>query len=179
MVREIITDRFDGMAVRYVENPDYATSNSMLSLALGLEGVNRPTWVLEGDVIFDPAILALSAKAPISWFADSSTHHLDGAYIECGPDNLAVSLDIVRDMSALRAGQLKSMGILHLSQAGVKNVRQWLARGVRDGRQNDYYDLILRDHLGSNLVQVVDVAGHRWFEIDSNEDLNCASALFS
>lgn len=179
VVRDSITDRFACMRINYVENREYAATNSMFSLALALDGVDQPTWVLEGDVIFDPAILSFSPKSAISWFADSSASHLDGAYIQTGAENLAVALDIVGHPATRRRGQHKSIGVLHLMREGVGKARQWLAKGVREGRCNDYYDLIFRDHLGSNLVRVEDIAGHRWFEVDTLEDLDRANALFS
>jgi len=178
VVRERISDRYAGMDVRYVENPDFSVTNSMLSLALGLDGLEGSTWVLEGDVVFDPNILALFGRRPISWFADSARQDLDGAYLSADAENVAVSLNIMRDLSFLKKDWLKSVGILHLSQEGVIHLRQWLSEGIRSGRQNDYYDLILSGHLASGLVDVVDVAGHRWFEVDSPEDLDHANSIF-
>ena len=58
-------------------------------------------------------------------------------------------------------------------------MRRWLREGVRAGRRNDYYDLILADHLAEGDVGVANVAGHTWYEIDTPEDLGRAAELFA
>lgn len=179
VIRDIITDRFAGMTVEYIMNPEYVTTNSMYSLALGLEGLDSPTWVLEGDVFFEQPILNLTAPPEIAWFVDSATRQLDGAYVETDEHNQARSLQIIRDLNTLHSNQFKSIGILHLSRAGTKQVLGMLSEGITAGRQNDYYDLILGDHMNNIAISVVDVSGHRWFEIDTQEDLQNATDLFS
>ncbi len=179
MVRTLISNRFLGMSVRYIENPQYRTTNSMYSLALGLEHQKEATWVLEGDVFFDHALLSLARPGGILWYVDSSLRHLDGSYVEASRDGRAVSVEIVRDLSLLRSGQSKSIGVLRLTREGVNKVRGWLRLGMEAQRSGDYYDLILRDHLAEGEVQAVDVAGCRWAEIDTPADLEVAERLFS
>lgn len=177
-VREIITDRYAGMAISYVVNADYASTNSMYSLALGLDGWAGPTWVLEGDVFFEPGLLTLRSPAAISWYVDSTTRGLDGAFVESNESGVALTLNIVRDLALLRPRQAKSVGILHLSVAGRAQLLQWLQAGVAANRRNVYYDLIISDHLTEGVVHTVDVAGRRWFEIDTPADLEVATRLF-
>src|SRR5687767_8604604 len=43
--------------VELVENPDYATTGSMASLASALPRVDEDFLLLEGDVLYDPAAL--------------------------------------------------------------------------------------------------------------------------
>ena len=179
LVRDTITDRFAGMSIRYVNNPDYATTNSMCSLAMGLAGLDAATWVLEGDVFFEPAILKLPTPPDIAWFVDSATRQLDGAYVEANQQGRALSLRIIRDLKLLQLNQHKSIGMLCLTQTGVRQFQTWLQQGIVAGRQNDYYDLILGDHMQDAAIQVVDVAGHRWFEIDNQDDLQNATKVFA
>lgn len=178
-VRREITERFAGMSVRFVENADYAKTNSMFSLALGLEGVDEATWVLEGDIFLEPAVLAVDSAAEIGWLVDSSLRGLDGAFVEADESGVARDLSIVRDLRLLRPRQSKSVGILKLTARGAAELRAWLREGVAAGRQNVYYDLIIGDHLQTGNVSVVDVAGRKWFEIDSHADLEAATKLFA
>jgi choline kinase len=178
-VKATITNQYAGMDIRYIHNPDYATTNSMYSLSMGLDSLSDATWVLEGDVFLDADILGLPAKPDISWFVDSSCRHLDGAYVEEVEGGRACSLNIIRDLTLLKKNQYKSIGLLKLSREGREMLSGWLHDGIQAGRQNQYYDLILGDHMGDAQVTVVDVAGHKWFEIDTNEDLENAKALFA
>lgn len=179
VVRERIGDCFAGLRIDYVENAMYSTTNSMYSLALGLGGLREPVWVLEGDVFFEPSILALPARSDIAWFVDSSARHLDGSFVESDAHGRALSQSIVRDLSLLKPNQAKSLGILRLATDGTLQMQRWLDRGIAEGRQNDYYDLIVGEHLADGLVHTVDVAGHKWFEIDTNEDLQAANRFFA
>ena len=178
LVRQTLSGRFAGMAIRYVLNPVYRTTNSMYSLALGLEGVEQPTWVLEGDIFLSPTVLDLESSHEIGWFVDSTTRELDGAFVEADERGVAHDLSIVRDLRLLRPRQSKSVGILRLSAAGAYRLRGWLKEGIAAGRQNVYYDLIIADHLREGCVGIVDVAGRKWFEIDSHADLEAAGRLF-
>jgi CTP:phosphocholine cytidylyltransferase-like protein len=66
LVRETITDRFAGTMIQYINNREYAMCNSMYNLALSLEALDSPTWVLERDVFFGPSILKLTAPPDIA-----------------------------------------------------------------------------------------------------------------
>ncbi len=178
VVLRTIPPVISGMPIAYIHNSRYSTTNSMFSLALGLDGLEDPTWVIEGDVLFEESILTLSGAADICWFVDSSARDVDGAFLEAGSDGRAVSLDIVRDLRNLRAGQAKSVGMLRLSREGVVRVREWLQAGIREGREGDYYDLVLRDHFAEARCELVDVSGRRWVEVDTPEDLARARTQF-
>jgi choline kinase len=179
LVRDTITEDFAGMSISFVVNPEYQTTNSMYSLALGLEACEAPCWVIEGDVFFEPSLLNLDSPADIAWYVDSTTRGLDGAFVGADESGKACSLDIIRDLSLLDPGQSKSVGMLHLTSHGAACLRNWLQDAVKAGRNNDYYDLIIRDHLDQGIVYVVDVAAHKWFEIDTPADLEIARKLFT
>ena len=123
--------------------------------------------------------LPYSRRGDIAWYVDSSTRQLDGAYVETGADGIAKGLAIVRNLSNLRSSQSKSVGILHLSARGLSLFRGWLEDSIMQGRQNDYYDLILGDNMRSNAIKTVDVAGCKWFEVDNQHDLALAEKKFA
>jgi choline kinase len=103
---------------------------------------------------------------------------VDGAYLFCGKGSKAESLEIVRDLSLLKLGHCKSIGILKLSSNGVNLLQKWLATGINEGKKNIYYDLIIEEHLRKHAVYIIDVKGYKWFEIDSPQDLDRARSLF-
>lgn len=177
-VRETIGDTYNGLSIHYVNNPIYKVTNSMYSLFLGLEGIEESVWTIEGDVFFDSSVLQFSSMAEVSWVTDSAARHLDGAFLTAGSDGKALSLDIVRDLSKLTKNQYKSVGILRLTSQGTSLVRRWLQKGVDEGKEGLYYDLILKDYMGDGVIHVVDVAGRKWFEIDNMDDLEKARVLF-
>jgi choline kinase len=170
--------RYRGMMIEYVVNSEYNATNSMFSLLLSLKENEGPVWVLEGDVFFESGILDLPPRGHFSWFADSSTRHLDGAYLKGDSGGQVVSLEIIRDLKLLSPGHHKSIGLLHLTAEGVRTIVPWLEKGVAEGKSNIYYDLIMSEHLREYRIDLVDVIGFRWFEIDTNEDLEMAQKMF-
>ncbi len=179
LIQDTITGAYEGMEISYHVNEIYSTTNSMYSLYLGLEGLNESTWVLEGDVFFESSILSLPVQHDIAWFVDSSIRQLDGAFVETDVQSRAQSLQIIRDLSLLKPNQHKSIGILRYSANGLEHLRKWLSQGVEQEKTNLYYDLILAEHMQELFVEVVDVNGRKWFEIDSNEDLEEARRIFA
>lgn len=168
-----------GMEINYIVNKDYAVTNSMYSLLLALRENEESLWLLEGDVFFDGEILNLPADGDFSWYADSSTCHLDGAYLKGDVNQRIISLEIIRDLTLLSSGHHKSIGLLHLSPCGVATVTRWLEQGVAEDKRNLYYDLIVAEHLAELPMHLVDVAGFRWFEVDTNDDLEVARSIFA
>lgn len=179
VIRAVMKTGFSGVEITYIENPDYKHTNSMYSLALGMRDLQGSCWVIEGDVFFEPKVLALQPVGEIAWYVDSSTRQLDGAYVQTGADGTAERLAIVRDLAHLGPSLSKSAGILHLSTRGLLLFRSWLADAITRGRKNDYYDLILGDNLQSKAVRTVDVAGCKWFEVDNQQDLELAEKIFA
>jgi len=179
VVRAGIGDCRGPLAIEYVSNPRFHVTNSMYSLWLGLEGLREPCLVLEGDVFFEHGILELPGSAAVTWYADSSDRGFDGAFLETDDTARARALTILRNPADRRPGMAKSIGILRCSAAGGAQLGEWMRVGVEAGRERDYYDLIVRDHMAESVIRVVDVAGRKWYEIDSLEDLGKAREYFA
>jgi L-glutamine-phosphate cytidylyltransferase len=178
IVKNQIGKSFKGMKIEYIENDDYAKTNSMYSLYLGLQGLQEASWVLEGDVFFEKEVLTKPLCREVSWFVDASRKDLDGAYILYNDERRAMSLDIIRDVKLISNQCGKSIGMLHLSSIGVEHFKKWLKQGVDANQTNLYYDLIVRSHFIEVFVEIVDVSGLKWFEIDNMTDLESARQLF-
>jgi len=180
-LRQVAGEGYGRVNLRYVENPKYASTNSMYSLALALRTLppQDACWVIEGDVFMEEAmLLGFQPQAPITWFVDSSIKTLDGSYVS-STEGFARRAEIVRDISLLEDDQCKSTGILFLKADGITLISDWLEEGIIQGQENDYYDKIIASKLpGSRDVRTFDVAGNKWFEIDSAEDLKVAERLF-
>lgn len=177
-IRDYIKTPYQGMEINFINNPIFNKTNNMYSLFLGLEHLNEPTWVIEGDIFFENTILALPSKSDIAWYVDSSERICDGAYIETDVYGRAISIVITRDPSTLDTNHKKSIGILKLSKCAVKKIHYWLDRGIKSGRENDYYDQIIGEQITNINTRIVDVAGYKWYEIDDELDLDKAREVF-
>ncbi len=181
---EVFHDRIGSsylsMKISYIENPDYATTNSMYSLWLALRECGTDTWVLEGDVFFERSILDLDTGEDFQWYADSQANHMNGAFMVGDDKGHVTKLEIIREKKGLRPqGYYKSIGLLKLKKTAVSVLRDWLDTGVKEQKTDIYYDLIVKEHIGEFPVRLVDVARSKWYEIDDREDLKIAEEIFS
>lgn len=179
VLRQHFGSSFKGMKIEYIENSEYISTNSMYSLYLGLQDIHESTWILEGDVFFEPSILEKPLQHEISWFVDTYRKDLDGAYLRYNDQGRALSLDIIRNLKLLKGQCGKSIGLLHLDTKGVEYFQKWLEQGVASGQKNLYYDLIIAPHFSDASIEIIDVGGLKWFEIDNLSDLENARVLFS
>ena len=83
MVRDRIGSRFAGVDIRYVEAPDYATSNNIRSLWDARDYLDQDLVLLEADVAFDPAVVGALLAHP-------------GSSAAVAPYDLALSGTVVR-----------------------------------------------------------------------------------
>ena len=58
MIHDYLGERFGGIAVEYVVNPLFATTNTMYSLWLARGLIDEPLLLVESDVVFDGDLLA-------------------------------------------------------------------------------------------------------------------------
>lgn len=58
MIERHVRDRYPQLNVQYVENPDFATTNTLFSLERALNAYSGDFYYLNADVVFDEQILA-------------------------------------------------------------------------------------------------------------------------
>ena len=109
-----------------------------------------------------------------SWQVIPARELVPGDIVRVRPGDI-----IPADVKLLTGQRGKSIGLLHLDVRGTGHVKRWLEQGVSAGQQNLYYDLVVGPHFGEAYVEVVDVGGLKWFEIDNLTDLERARRLFS
>jgi choline kinase len=165
-----------------VPNPDYATTQNSVSLALcraAVEGL--PFFRLDGDVVFDPAVLErLSAiDAPLVAAVDRGRMlDAEAMKVRLTPDSRDVTA-FGKEIPLSESGG-ESIGIELLSVEGARRVFDGLDRARSSGETGLYYEDVYSRLIGEGLsVAAADVTGITWCEIDSSEDLAHAERLFA
>ena len=138
VVRERIGACFAGVDIRYVEAPDFETTNNVRSLWDARDCLDQDVLLLEADVVFDPAVIGALLMQP-------------GSSAAVAPYHRALSGTVVRRdererVTSFTLGAEQDAGFDH-SEA-FKTVNIYLLR-----------EQLLRDQVVPRLCRVIE-AGH-------------------
>ncbi|MCZ6766399.1 MAG: aminotransferase class I/II-fold pyridoxal phosphate-dependent enzyme [bacterium] len=185
---EVIRDRFGssfaGVDIRYVEAPDYATTNNIRSLWDARDHLDQDLLLLEADIAFDPAVVAALLAEPGSSMAVAPYDHtLSGTVVRCDSHRRITSFTLGADQDKRfdTTGTFKTVNIYLLREELLRNqILPRLCSAIDAGRIQDYYESIFRDCVGKSGVDMaaVDVSASRWCEIDDDRDRDAAEFLF-
>ncbi len=170
-VRRHLGDRYP--EVRFVHNADYNDNNTGKSLLAGMrESDERPFLQLNGDVVFDHAILNRLLERP-----NVTKLAVDPKRV--GEEEIKYVLEDGRLMSLSKrtpGGDGEAVGINYFAQADVALFRQALEYVGR----NAYFERAIEHILPftDRPVECVSVGKLRAMEIDFPEDLETARDLF-
>lgn len=183
--------------VTFVENAEYATTNTMYSLLLGIEALlPAGGFVVEGDIIAAEAVIdrLVGAAADRSyWAVDAWTPAHTGSRLTDDGHRRIVAQEIWRGATTGPTPHMwKSAGMLWLSAAGARHLAAALRHEAAAGNRGIYYDDVIGKHLRGDAapgaadpllrqpleLDVLDLEGAPWMEIDDLNDLAQARAMF-
>ncbi len=177
-IRDYLTKNSEGLAIQFVHNPRYATTNNVYSLWLARHLIQGPFLLLESDVVFDPDLIS-DLLVPDRIAVAKRLRGMSGT---------TVLLDEVGKVTAFSFGEadqpdpaaLKTVNFYSLSQATWKQVVSRLGRHVAAGQVHDYYEVVFAELVAEHKIRFDGVSFDegRWIEIDSNQDLRAAEILF-
>jgi choline kinase len=161
---ELILEAFPDVAYVYNESYDQTNTNRSLLKALRLAPAGGVLW-MNGDVVFDPAILAAGQS-----FVCVNTAAVGEEEVKYTVDDVG----FVRELSKNVEQPLgEAVGINYVSAAD----RDHLIAGLADCNENDYFErgieLATQTH-GSQYLPL-DISDHFAVEVDFEEDLHRAN----
>jgi choline kinase len=163
--------------VQCVDNPAYATTNTLASVVCAAACVDGDFLLLDGDLVFEPAILVRLLE-PGARLAIDHARPLDDDAVKVALDGHRVAA-VGKTLPAGRRGEAESIGLAHIDRATARALlplcRDLLARG--HGR--DYYEAAFQRLVERGVhLEATDVTGLRWVEVDDHDDLRRAEAAF-
>jgi choline kinase len=163
--------RVAGMRVVYVDNPDYSSTNNIVSLDLASPLIAPPFLLLESDVVAEPAVLAPLA-VPDRLAVAAYDRTMSGTAVRLDSAGRVASMILAAhtgDTSTLH----KTVNFSSFSATTWTAYAARLASWIRARRLHDYYEAVLADLINSRTVTLtaVDVTHLRWHEIDDATDL--------
>lgn len=189
--------------VTFIENAEYSTTNTMYSLLLGMEALlPAGGFVVEGDIIAAEAVIdrLVNASAERShWAVDAWTPAHTGSRLTDDGQRRIVAQEIWRGATPGPTPRMwKSAGMLRLSAAGARHLAAALRHEATAGNRGIYYDDVIGKHLAGTgeatkvsteasanallrqpfAIDVLDLEGAPWMEIDDLNDMAQARAMF-
>jgi choline kinase len=169
-----------GVSVEYCRNSDYADTQNSVSFACCADAVrDEPIIKLDGDLVLDVEILrrVLSGSSQMLVAVDSS-RELDQEAMKAEVDDNGLIRRFGKSIPAA-AASAESIGVEVLDVTSNHTVMQRIGSLIAQGVTNRYYEDVYSELIQDSKLtaKALDVAGLRWTEVDTLEDLQLARQL--
>ena len=158
VVRERIGSRFAGMAICYVEAPDYATTNNIRSLWNVRDYLDRDVLLLEADIAFDASVIAVLLAEPGNSAAVAPYDlALSGTVVRRDRDGRVTSFrsEPTSIPTSTPAAPSRPVNIYVLRQALLRDeVVPRLCRAIHEGQVDRCYESVLRDRVNDPALRI-------------------------
>lgn len=184
-IREFLDGCAGDLAVEYVRNPIYRTTNNIYSLWLAGSAIQESFLLVESDLIFDADLLEgllvpdrIAVSRMLPWMNGTTVTMNSSGYVQCFNDAPRFS-ELPTGPSRVGDLQYKTVNISSLSKATWNLVLPRLEKAIADGRVNDYYEVIFAEMIadGSLSFECVLFDSNRWYEVDRLEDIRGAERM--
>ena len=181
MVEELLRKKYGHKRPRTILNPDYAKTENIWSCWLAREEMKDPFILLNGDTLFEPAVLE---KLLSSAFRDPITVTVNRKPSYDADDMKVILKDgrlwrIGKDLPLEEVGA-ESIGLIAFTQEGGQIFRHYLEQVTRDPTYKKKWYLCVIDLIAKEYpVGVCDITGYAWCEIDYPKDLQDAKKVVS
>lgn len=179
---------FAGVAIDYVASTVFDRTGSAYSLWLAREALLRgDVLLLEGDVFFEAEVLRklLRSDAPNSAAVAPFTPEMEGSAVILADTGLIVEVRTSQtavDLAASTSPLFKTMNLFRFcAEALTGQIVPALDGLASEGATKVYTEQLLGQLIADSGLKVAAVRCDdcRWYEIDSQDDLRIAEAVFS
>ena len=167
--------RVCGPDIDYVENANFAETNSLYSLWLAREFFGDGFVVMNSDVFFHPQLLTdlitdSHEDAILISYRNATTYGEEEMKVKVRDGSL---LDISKSMDPTEADG-ENVGIVKFGAAGAVVLAEELEKLVASGAVRSWAPRAFLEFTKSRPLHVVSTRGYPWIEIDFPEDLRRA-----
>lgn len=160
-----------GRAVTYVENPDYATTNSLESLRLAQEAAEDGALVFNADVLVKPETLERLVNSPVAnALLFERRECFEEEEMKLAHDSAGRLLSISKTLHSDDA-MGENLGLLKLSRATMRAVLEFAELRASQGDLNAWVPAALDAIAGRHPIHCIEIGGAPWIEMDFPEDL--------
>ena len=185
-LRDYIGQEYKGLAIEYIENSIYNTTNNIYSLSLAKQQLQEDdTLLIESDLIFEDSLfdMILNSPDPNVALVDKYETWMDGTIVHLDEENNIVNFVPKKTFKYSDVGSYyKTVNVYKFSKefSRSKYVPFLEAYSIAWGN-NEYYEQVLRviTLLDNTDLKALPLTGEKWYEIDDVQDLDIAETLFA
>ena len=178
-VETVIGNQTNSHTIRTLYNPFYALADNLISCWVARNEMMEDFILLNGDTLFEPAILerVLQApSAPIALVTDEKSQYDADDMKVIAQDNRLLRIGKTLDVQTVTG---ESIGMIRFQQEGPQLFRSAIEHRVKQPEALKQWYLSLVDELAQQgHVSTVSIKGMVWAEIDNPNDLHQAETLF-
>jgi len=159
-----------GNRVRYIENNEFSTTNSIYSLYLAAHELSDEVFLFNCDILFDPNVLTKMLDVPKGNVLAVDTK------VERVRDEMNVRFDlegkiieISKKLEPTRA-QAQSVQLIKFDSLGARMLREEVARLIQANNTETFPTEAYGPILKSLGIFIADVSDYAWGEIDNIKD---------
>lgn len=185
-LRDYIGQEYKGLAIEYIENSIYNTTNNIYSLSLAKQQLQEDdTLLIESDLIFEDSLfdMILNSPDPNVALVDKYETWMDGTMVHLDEENNIVNFVPKKTFKYSDVSSYyKTVNVYKFSKefSRSKYVPFLEAYSIAWGN-NEYYEQVLRviTLLDNTDLKALPLTGEKWYEIDDVQDLDIAETLFA
>lgn len=202
MIKDRIGEEHKGLKITYVENDDWDETNNIYSLWMAMDYVKDDFILMEGDIFFDHDILECvfeNRKRNIA-FISPYDHDIPGTVVKLDdrgsktasktlvqveePEHRVTRLipSSEQDMDFEYSDKFKTVNIYYFTYEFFKEYFEpRLDLYINTHDVDSYYELVLGILIYLNTPNIYGkvIDRERWYEVDTEKDLDMAEYLFS
>jgi choline kinase len=175
-LRHYVAGRTD-LDVVCLANPAYAETNTLASLLTAAPGIRSDFLLLDGDLVFEPALIA-RLLGPGTQLAIDYGRPLDDEAVKVAMHGERV-MAVGKALGPGQAARAESIGLARIESQVAERLwevgRALLAAGARQAYYEAAFQRLIEEGF---FFEGTDVTGLRWVEIDDHDDLRRAEDLF-
>ncbi len=184
-IQEHMKAEFPKTTFNYVVNERYASTNNLVSLAMGLKSMRKEADVIiiESDLIYDESVLLrlLNSKHENVALVDHYGAGMDGTVVSISDDVItSVIPPHLQGSDFTFKDKYKTLNIYKFSKefcfGSFSDLLEYYIHAIKDS----YYELILGIiiYLRTETIHAEVLEGEKWTEIDDPNDLQIAQYMF-
>ena len=161
--------------LQFVNNAEYSTTNSIVSLALTREVWDEPFCVIDGDVLVGHSLLRrlLGSSGDVLAVDTEKPHAAIDMKVEIRDGRVC---DFGKELPLARShGEF--FGVSRWSPAGAARLSGAIDKLLDAGRSDVWYEFAIRDMAADHVLGLLTAQTTEWAEVDCEDDLRDAAAL--